>query len=67
MQVTVACGFQTASHFCKAYKAQFGHSPSDHRRQGGSQGLVHLNATREPTQRKPRAPRVAGEVSLHAA
>ena len=44
MQVTVACGFQTASHFCKAYRAQFGHSPSDHRRQGGSQGLVHLGA-----------------------
>lgn len=42
MQITVACGFQTASHFCKAYRAQFGHSPSDHRRQGGSQGLVHL-------------------------
>ena len=44
MQVTVACGFQTASHFCKAYRAQFGHSPSDQRRQGGSQGLVHLGA-----------------------
>ncbi|MCH7343457.1 GlxA family transcriptional regulator [Pelomonas sp. CA6] len=44
MQITVACGFQTASHFCKAYRAQFGHSPSDHRRQGGNQGLVHLQA-----------------------
>lgn len=44
MQITVACGFQTASHFCKAYRAQFGHSPSDHRRQGGGQGLVHLGA-----------------------
>lgn len=42
MQITIACGFQTASHFCKAYRAQFGHPPSDHRRQGGSQGLVHL-------------------------
>jgi len=42
MQITVACGFQTASHFCKAYRAQFGHSPSDHRRQGGKQGLVHV-------------------------
>jgi transcriptional regulator GlxA family with amidase domain len=47
MQITVACGFQTASHFCKAYRAQFGHSPSDHRRQGGNQGLVHLGATPE--------------------
>lgn len=45
MQITIACGFQTASHFCKAYRAQFGHPPSDHRRQGGSQGLVHLGAT----------------------
>ena len=42
MHVTVACGFQTASHFCKAYRALFGHSPSDHRRQGGGQGAVHL-------------------------
>lgn len=67
MQVTVACGFQTASHFCKAYKAQFGHSPSDHRRQGGSQGLVHLNTAQEPAERKPRSTRVVSEVSLHAA
>jgi len=44
MQITVACGFQTASHFCKAYRAHFGHSPSDHRRQGGKQGLVHVGA-----------------------
>jgi transcriptional regulator GlxA family with amidase domain len=42
MHVTVACGFQTASHFCKAYRALFGHSPSDHRRQGGGQGAVHV-------------------------
>lgn len=42
MQITIACGFQTASHFCKAYRAQFGHPPSDHRRQGGNLGLVHL-------------------------
>jgi transcriptional regulator GlxA family with amidase domain len=42
MHVTVACGFQTASHFCKAYRALFGHSPSDHRRKSGGQGTVHL-------------------------
>lgn len=43
MQITVACGFQTASHFCKAYRALYGHSPSDHRRHGGgAQGAVHL-------------------------
>ncbi len=27
MQVTVACGFQSSSHFCKAYRSLFGHSP----------------------------------------
>lgn len=32
MQVTVACGFQSASHFCKAYRGLFGHSPSEERR-----------------------------------
>lgn len=32
MQVTVACGFQSASHFCKAYRSLFGHSPSEERR-----------------------------------
>jgi transcriptional regulator GlxA family with amidase domain len=63
MQITVACGFQTASHFCKAYRAQFGHSPSDHRRQGGKQGLVHLDAAQQPAARKPRAARVARGVS----
>lgn len=34
MQITVACGFQSSSHFCKAYRALFGHAPSDHRRKG---------------------------------
>jgi len=67
MQITVACGFQTASHFCKAYRAQFGHSPSDHRRQGGKQGLVHLNAAPEPAVRKARAGRAGDGVPLHAA
>ncbi len=32
MQVTVACGFQSSSHFCKAYRSLFGHAPSDERR-----------------------------------
>ncbi len=36
MQVTVACGFQSASHFCKAYRSLFGHSPSDERRHQAS-------------------------------
>jgi transcriptional regulator GlxA family with amidase domain len=60
MQVTVACGFQTASHFCKAYRAQFGHSPSEHRRHGGNQGLVHLEVTSDPGVRKPRTRRAGG-------
>jgi AraC-like DNA-binding protein len=58
MQITVACGFQTASHFCKAYRAQFGHSPSDHRRQGGQQGAIHLVAA-DAGARLARASRVA--------
>jgi transcriptional regulator GlxA family with amidase domain len=44
MQVTVACGFQSSSHFCKAYRSLFGHSPSEERRRHGG------------TTAKPRAP-----------
>lgn len=32
MQITVACGFQSSSHFCKAYRSLFGHAPSEERR-----------------------------------
>jgi transcriptional regulator GlxA family with amidase domain len=32
MQITIACGFQSSSHFCKAYRSLFGHPPSDERR-----------------------------------
>ena len=32
MQITVACGFQSSSHFCKAYRALYGMAPSDLRR-----------------------------------
>jgi transcriptional regulator GlxA family with amidase domain len=31
MEVTVACGFQSASHFSKAYRNLFGYSPSQER------------------------------------
>jgi transcriptional regulator GlxA family with amidase domain len=58
MQITVACGFQTASHFCKAYRALFGHSPSEHRRQGGSQGLVHVGIAPDAAASRSRAGRV---------
>ena len=33
MEVTIACGFQSASHFCNSYRDLFGHSPSAERRQ----------------------------------
>ncbi|WP_265258613.1 GlxA family transcriptional regulator [Verminephrobacter aporrectodeae] len=42
MQVTVACGFQSSSHFCKAYRGLFGHSPSEERRR-------HAGATQPRT------------------
>lgn len=32
MQITLACGFRSASHFCKAYRTLFGHAPSQERR-----------------------------------
>ena len=32
MQITIACGFLSSSHFCKAYRALFGHPPSAERR-----------------------------------
>jgi transcriptional regulator GlxA family with amidase domain len=32
MQITVACGFQSSSHFCKAYRASYGAAPSILRR-----------------------------------
>jgi len=41
MQVTVACGFQSSSHFCKAYRSLFGQSPSEERRS-------HAAATAKP-------------------
>ena len=35
MQVTIACGFASSSHFCKAYRNLFGHPPSEERRRAG--------------------------------
>lgn len=32
MQITMASGFHSSSHFCKAYRNLFGHPPSDERR-----------------------------------
>jgi transcriptional regulator GlxA family with amidase domain len=49
MQITVACGFQSSSHFCKAYRALFGMAPSDLRRREAARPrqvapVVHLIA-----------------------
>jgi transcriptional regulator GlxA family with amidase domain len=46
MQVTVACGFQSSSHFCKAYRSLFGHAPSEERRRKVGDG--------EPRAKVPR-------------
>lgn len=40
MNVTVACGFQSPCHFSKAYRTQFGYSPSDERRMQQGQPLA---------------------------
>ncbi|MBT9552525.1 MAG: GlxA family transcriptional regulator [Hydrogenophaga sp.] len=56
MQVTVACGFQSSSHFCKAYRSLFGHAPSDERRQQADKASAGRTiATKSP----PRLVRVA--------
>jgi transcriptional regulator GlxA family with amidase domain len=59
MQVTVACGFQSSSHFCKAYRSLFGHAPSDERRQQAEKadkaGASRVAAPQSP----PRLVRVA--------
>lgn len=49
MQVTVACGFQSSSHFCKAYRNLFGHSPSEERRR-------HSSSPRPAAWRAPTPP-----------
>jgi transcriptional regulator GlxA family with amidase domain len=36
--ITVACGFQSACHFSKSYRAQFGKPPSSERRPQGAAG-----------------------------
>lgn len=49
MEVTVACGFQSSSHFSKAYRGLFGYAPSQER-------LVHAGqaARRTPRQGSKR-------------
>lgn len=47
MQVTVACGFQSSSHFCKAYRSLYGHSPSEERRRNLGSALATPPARHE--------------------
>lgn len=47
MQVTVACGFQSSSHFCKAYRSLFGHAPSEERRRQAGDGEPRATASRK--------------------
>jgi AraC-like DNA-binding protein len=42
-----ACGFRTASHFCRLFKAEFGVPPGDIRR---SRAALHRPAGRDPVQ-----------------
>ncbi len=44
MEVTVACGFQSSSHFSKAYRGLFGYAPSQER-------LVHAGQAARRGQR----------------
>ncbi|RST45390.1 GlxA family transcriptional regulator [Variovorax sp. DXTD-1] len=58
MQVTVACGFQSSSHFCKAYRGLFGHSPSEERRRHGGTAEPRTptwRASPSPAQLEPAA------------
>lgn len=36
LQISLACGFQSASHFCKSYRSLFGHAPRQERRRTAS-------------------------------
>jgi transcriptional regulator GlxA family with amidase domain len=40
MQITIACGFQSSSHFCKAYRNLFGHPPSEERRRFNGESMA---------------------------
>jgi len=57
MQVTVACGFQSSSHFCKAYRSLFGHSPSEERRRhaAAAQPAARRSAARQQASLAPAA------------
>lgn len=41
LQIALACGFASGSHFSNAYRARFGHTPRDERRQRAAAWKVH--------------------------
>lgn len=53
MEVTVACGFQSSSHFCKAYRSLFGHSPSEERRRHAAVGKSQPRPSAAPAAPSP--------------
>lgn len=58
MQVTMASGFHSSSHFCKAYRNLFGHPPSDERRrfvEATSAGGARASALDGPVTQLARA------------
>ena len=41
LQIALACGFASGSHFSNAYRARFGHTPRDERRQRAAAWKAH--------------------------
>ncbi len=57
LQIALACGFASASHFSKAYRARFGHSPRDERTARAADWQAHRHASDvadAPTEERPR-------------
>jgi transcriptional regulator GlxA family with amidase domain len=48
IEVAVACGFTSHSHFSKSYRQRFGTTPRDERRSVASRGAVEAAAERSP-------------------
>lgn len=55
MQITIASGFASSSHFCKAYRQLFGHPPSDERRVGIAAASTAAAAAAVPSAGSPVA------------
>ncbi len=56
LDVAVACGFASASHFSRCYRAQYGHKPSDERAAALAASVSAQRKTQPPARRRdPRA------------